>query len=116
MTLDQLGVGQHLTALGDAVLTHVTEGLGRDLPSADITVDKAGDFANFRETATKTNSLVDRLKAEQVSDVDDMAGNLENYLQTVERVEEFDKKITKIDNLIDEIVTSCTDSLTRRSR
>jgi len=116
VTLDQLGVGQYPTALGDAVLTHATEGLERDLPSVDITVDKAGGFANFRETATKTNSLVDQLKAEQVSDIGDMAGDLENYLQTVERVEEFDKKITKIDNLIDEIVTSCTDSLTRRSR
>ncbi|WP_241987279.1 hypothetical protein [Halorubrum sp. SD690R] len=42
-----------------------------------------------------------------------MAGNLENYLQTVERAEKFDKKITKIDDLIDEIVTSCADSLTR---
>jgi len=33
-----------------------------------------------------------------------VAGGLENYLQTVERAEEFDKKITKIDDLIDEIV------------
>ncbi|MFC7326078.1 hypothetical protein ACFQMF_16100 [Halorubrum rutilum] len=45
-----------------------------------------------------------------------MAGNIENYLQTVELAEEFDKKITKIDDLIDEIATSCTDSLTRRLR
>ena len=45
-----------------------------------------------------------------------MAGDLENYLQTVERAEEFDKKITKIDDRIDEIVMSCTDLLTRRSR
>jgi hypothetical protein len=45
-----------------------------------------------------------------------VAGDIENYLQTVERAEEFDKKITKMDDLIDEIVTSSTDSLTRRSR
>jgi len=43
-------------------------------------------------------------------DVDDMVGDLENYLQTVERAEKFDKKITKIDDLTDKIVTSCTDS------
>ena len=49
-------------------------------------------------------------------DVDDVAGDLENYLRTVERAEGYEKKITKIDDLIDEIVTSCTDSLTRRSR
>jgi cell fate (sporulation/competence/biofilm development) regulator YmcA (YheA/YmcA/DUF963 family) len=45
-----------------------------------------------------------------------VAGDIENYLQTVELAEEFDKKITKIDDLIDEIATSCTDSLTRRLR
>jgi len=51
-----------------------------------------------------------------VPDINDMAGDLENYLRTVGRAEEFDKKITKIDDLTGEIVTSCTDSLTRRSR
>ena len=65
---------------------------------------------------TKTNSRVDRLKAIELPDVDDVAGDIENYLQTIERAEEFDKKITKIDDLIDEIATSCTDSLTSRSR
>ena len=49
-------------------------------------------------------------------DVDNVAGDIENYLQTVELAEEFDKKITKIDGLIDEIVTGCTESLARRSR
>ena len=73
-------------------------------------------FANFREAVTKTNSRVDRLKAIKVPDINDMAGDLENYLRTVGRAEEFDKKITKIDDLTGEIVTSCTDSLTRRSR
>jgi len=42
-----------------------------------------------------------------------VADHLENYLRTVERPEEFDKKITKIDGLTDDTVTSCTDSLTR---
>jgi hypothetical protein len=53
---------------------------------------------------TKTNSQVDRLKAIELPDVDDVAGCLENYLQTVEHAEEFDKKITKIVDLMDEIV------------
>jgi len=65
---------------------------------------------------TKTNSQVDQLKAIELPDIDDVAGDLENYLQTVDPAEEFDKKITKIDDLIDEIVTSCTDLLTMRSR
>jgi len=63
---------------------------------------------------TKTNSRVDRLKAIELPDVDDVAADLGNYLRMVERAEEFDKKITRIDDQIDDIVTSCTDSLTRR--
>ena len=38
-----------------------------------VAVDEAGGFANFLETATKTNSLVDRLKTIKVPDVDDVA-------------------------------------------
>ncbi|WP_066418716.1 Eco57I restriction-modification methylase domain-containing protein [Halorubrum aethiopicum] len=69
-----------------------------------VAVDEAGGFANFRETATKTNSLIDRLKAIELPDIDDVAGDLENYLRTKERAEELDEKIEKTDELIDEIV------------
>ncbi|GAA0716837.1 putative DNA binding protein [Halorubrum trapanicum] len=69
-----------------------------------VAVDEAGDFANFRETATKTKSLIDRLKAIELPDVDDVADDLENYLKTTERAEEFDAKIEETDALIDEIV------------
>ena len=69
-----------------------------------VAVDEAGGFANFRETATKTNSLIDRLKAIEVPDVDDVADDLENYLETKERAEELDAKIEQTDELIDEIV------------
>ena len=69
-----------------------------------VAVDEAGGFANFRETATKTNSLVDRLKAIELPDVDDVADDLENYLRTKERAEELDAKIEQTDALIDEIV------------
>ena len=69
-----------------------------------VAVDEAGGFANFRETATKTNSLIDRLKAIELPDVDDVADDLANYLRTVERAEELDEKIAQTDALIDEIV------------
>ncbi|GAB6877807.1 hypothetical protein JCM17823_00810 [Halorubrum gandharaense] len=69
-----------------------------------VAVDEASGFANFRETATKTNSLVDRLKAIELPDPDDVADDLENYLRTVERAGELDEKIAKTDDLIDEIV------------
>jgi len=67
-------------------------------------VDKVGGFANFRETATKTNSLIDRLKSIELPDIDDVADDLENYLETKERAEEIDAKIEQTDELIDEIV------------
>ncbi|SDY42800.1 hypothetical protein SAMN05216564_105125 [Halopenitus persicus] len=69
-----------------------------------VAVDEAGGFANFRETATKTKSLIDRLKAFELPDVDDIADDLENYLETKERAEELDEKIERTDQLIDEIV------------
>ncbi|WP_122106953.1 Eco57I restriction-modification methylase domain-containing protein [Halobellus captivus] len=69
-----------------------------------VAVDEAGGFANFRETATKTNSLIDRLKEIELPDVDDVADDLENYLKTKERAEELDAKIEQTDQLIDEIV------------
>lgn len=61
-------------------------------------VDEASGFANFRETATKTNSLIDRLKAIELPDVDDVADDLDNNLQTKKRAEELDKKIEIVES------------------
>jgi len=69
-----------------------------------VAVEEASGFAGFRETATKTNSLVDRLEAITLPDPNDVADDLERYMDTVERAEELDEKIEKTDNLIDEIV------------
>ena len=67
-------------------------------------IDEAGGFANFRETATKTNSLVDRLAALTLPDPDDVADGLERYIDARERADELDAKIERTDDLIDEIV------------
>ncbi|MFU8870208.1 MAG: restriction endonuclease, partial [Natronococcus sp.] len=69
-----------------------------------VAVDEAGGFANFRETATKTNSLVDRLRALTLPAVDDVREGLESYLETKARAEELEAKIETTDELIDEIV------------
>nr|WP_267665188.1 restriction endonuclease [Halorubrum yunnanense] len=69
-----------------------------------VAVDEAGGFANFRETARKTNSLVDRLRTIELPDVNNVADDLENYLQTKERAGEINAKIKQTDKLIDEIV------------
>jgi len=45
----------------------------------------SGGFADFRETATDTNLLVDRLKAIRLPDIDYVADDLVDYLIMVER-------------------------------
>ncbi len=69
-----------------------------------VAVEEAGGFAGFRETATKTNSLVDRLEAITLPDPDDVADGIERYREAVERAEELDEKILRTDDLIDKIV------------
>jgi len=69
-----------------------------------VAVDKADGFAGFRETATITNSLVDRLRQLTLPDVDDIRGGLESYIETKELAEELEAKIERTDDLIDEIV------------
>jgi hypothetical protein len=69
-----------------------------------VAVDEAGGFADFRETATKTNSLVDRLRNLTLPRVDDVEFGLESYVETKERAEELEAKIERTDELIDEVV------------
>nr|WP_246055726.1 restriction endonuclease [Halonotius roseus] len=69
-----------------------------------VAIDEAGGFAGFRETATKTNSLVDRLRKLTLPAVADVESGLESYTQTKERAEELEAKIEETDALIDEIV------------
>jgi len=69
-----------------------------------VAVDEPGGFAGSRETATKTNSLVDRLRKLTLPAVGDVEAGLESYVQTTERAEELEAKIEQTDALIDEIV------------
>ena len=67
-------------------------------------VEEAGGFAGFREGATKTNSLIDRLKAITLPDPDDVAEDLRRYTELKERAGELDEQIQKNDQLINQIV------------
>ncbi|PSQ54646.1 restriction endonuclease [Halobacteriales archaeon SW_8_68_21] len=69
-----------------------------------VAVNEADGFADFRETATKTNSLVDRLRMLTLPAVDDVREGLESYTETMKRAEELEAKIESTDDLIDEIV------------
>jgi type II restriction/modification system DNA methylase subunit YeeA len=69
-----------------------------------VAVAEAGGFAGFRETATKTNSLIDRLRKLTLPRVRDVEAGLESYVETTERAAELEAKIERTDELIDEIV------------
>jgi type II restriction/modification system DNA methylase subunit YeeA len=69
-----------------------------------VAVDDVGEFANFRETATKINSLGDRLRKLTLPVVEEVRDGLESYIATKERAEELDAKIERTDELINEIV------------
>jgi type I restriction-modification system DNA methylase subunit len=69
-----------------------------------LAVEKSDGFAGFRDNATKTNTLIDRLKDIELPHSSDIADDLERYLEAKERADELDKKIEETDQLIDGIV------------
>ncbi len=64
-----------------------------------VAVDEAGGFAGFRETATKTNSLIDRLEALTIPDPHSIESDLNRYLNTKEQAEELEARIQRVDAL-----------------
>ncbi|MDS0477848.1 N-6 DNA methylase [Natrinema sp. 1APR25-10V2] len=72
-----------------------------------VAVDEAGGFAGVRETATKTISLLDRLRALTVPVVDDVRDGLERYRETKTDAAELETRIEAIDRRIDELVYDC---------
>lgn len=69
-----------------------------------VAVDEASGFANFREKATKTNSVVDRLEDLTLPKLDDVEQGLEKFIDNKEQAEELEREIQKTDELIDAIV------------
>jgi len=74
------------------------------LVEAFVPVAVKEEIGGFRDNATKTNSLIDRLKGMTLPDPDDVADDLRRYIETKERADELNEKIEKTDQLIDEIV------------
>lgn len=69
-----------------------------------VATEEAGGFAEFRETATKTNSLIERLKDITLPDLNDVKDDLRRYNEVKKRADDLDEKIERTDELIDEIV------------
>jgi len=70
----------------------------------EYAVEEAGGFANFRENATTTKSLVDRLEALTLPRIDDIEDDLNRYLNRKEQAEELSAKIDRLSRQIDSIV------------
>jgi type II restriction/modification system DNA methylase subunit YeeA len=83
-------------------ISEIEETLLREFVS--VAVDEAGGFANFRQSATKTNSPLDRLKDLTLPDIGEVQTGLEQYLEVRERAYELDNKIEDTDKLINEFV------------
>lgn len=69
-----------------------------------VAVEEAGGFADFRSSATKTMSLIDRLKKLTLPKVSDVEDDLQKFIEQKERAEELEEKIEKTDQEINEIV------------
>lgn len=67
-------------------------------------VEEAGGFAGFRKTATKTNSLINRLEEITLPAIDDVRSELAQYTEQLQTAEKLEQKIETADQLIDEIV------------
>ncbi|MGV9206326.1 MAG: hypothetical protein ACOC44_20155, partial [Promethearchaeia archaeon] len=66
--------------------------------------DEAGGFANFRENATKTMSILDRLEKLTLPKLSDVESGLEKYLEQKEKAERLEEEIRETDHTIDAIV------------
>jgi len=69
-----------------------------------LAVDEAGGFANFRESATKTKSILDRLEKLTLPKLSDVESGLEKYLEQKEKAERLEEEIKETDHTIDAIV------------
>jgi hypothetical protein len=69
-----------------------------------LAVDEAGGFAGFRESATKTNSVIDRLEKLTLPKLEDVEQGLEKFIDNREEAEELEEEIQETDELIDAIV------------
>jgi len=69
-----------------------------------LAVDEGGGFANFRERATKTMSILDRLEKLTLPKLSDVGSGLEKYLEQKEKAERLEEEIRETDHTIDAIV------------
>ncbi|WP_158059024.1 Eco57I restriction-modification methylase domain-containing protein [Halorussus halophilus] len=67
-------------------------------------VERANGFAEFRENATKTYSLLDRLRGLRLPDAETVAEEFARFEEARERAETLDDEIASVEDAIDGIV------------
>ena len=69
-----------------------------------VAIERGDGFANFRKAATKTNSLIDRLLALTLPEIDDVRERLHNYNRIKTEAEALEKRIVQAEKVIDEVI------------
>jgi len=67
-------------------------------------MDEADGFANFRESATKNNSLYNRVTELSLPKIADVGQGLNQYIEVWEKARELESELTIADETIDQIV------------
>lgn len=78
-------------------------------------VEEAGGFANYRDDAVTTKSLIDRLKELTLPDVDAISDELTQYQENLKRSEELKTEINQLFEFVDRVVYELYD-LTEEER
>jgi hypothetical protein len=66
--------------------------------------DEDDGFANYRENATKRNSLVDRIEALTLPKFADVEDGLESYLRQEQNVHQLDEELDRLNRFMNEII------------
>jgi len=69
-----------------------------------VAVEEAGGFAGFRETATKTKSLIDRLSELQLPELDDVEDGMARYIEIASTAENLNEEIIELETQIDQLI------------
>jgi len=69
-----------------------------------IAVEEGGGFAGFRDTATKTQSLVDRLSEIKLPELSDVTDGLNRYIRIKSKSKEITREISNLEAEIDQKV------------
>ncbi|WP_199234200.1 restriction endonuclease [Halorubrum sp. GN11_10-6_MGM] len=93
---------ESLLAMKFVGLDHMLERLLLDF--VPVAVEEAGGFAGFRETATKTKSLIDRLSELQLPELDDVEDGMARYIEIASTAENLNEEIIELETQIDQLI------------